>query len=103
MAPHAKMPGLTKRKRKEDAPASDARTSPKKVRSDKSASRPAPPPAPESDEDVDEEIPNPTNGDGSETATDEPKKTFADLGIREELVDATAALGYKYPTPVCEA
>jgi ATP-dependent RNA helicase DDX47/RRP3 len=109
MAPHAKMPGLSKRKRKDDAPATGV--SPKKIRSEKSASKPAskpaPPPAPESSDE--EETANPTNGEGQDeeaatataTATaDEPKKTFADLGIREELIDATTALGYKFPTPI---
>ena len=30
------------------------------------------------------------------------KKTFRDLGIIEELCDATAQLGFKYPTPIQE-
>jgi ATP-dependent RNA helicase DDX47/RRP3 len=105
MAPHAKMPGLSKRKRNDDAPATGV--SLKKIHSEKSASKPAskpaPPPAPESSDE--EETANPANGEGQDeeaaTATaDEPKKTFADLGIREELIDATTALGYKFPTPI---
>jgi hypothetical protein len=84
---HAKMPGLAKRKHAEEAPAAGA----KKVRSDETTPRRAPPSAPKSSdgEDVEEE-----------TASDEPRKTFTDLGVREELVDATKALGYKNPTPV---
>jgi hypothetical protein len=99
---HAKMPSLTKRKR-EAAPATGT-SPPKKVRSDKITSRPAPPPAPElSDDEDEEEIENPTNGESSAaTAEDEPRKSFADLGVREELVDATKALGYSHPTPVSQ-
>ncbi|KAM0322031.1 hypothetical protein ACHAQA_009774 [Verticillium albo-atrum] len=36
---------------------------------------------------------------GDET---EAKKTFADLGVVESLVEATEALGYKHPTPIQE-
>ncbi|GAA4349886.1 DEAD/DEAH box helicase [Angustibacter luteus] len=41
--------------------------------------------------------------DGTESsagAPPEPARTFADLGLRPELLDALAALGYEEPTPI---
>ncbi len=49
---------------------------------------------------------NTTTEDADETATsatnpnDQVTKTFADLGVREELCDACDALKYKHPTPI---
>lgn len=49
---------------------------------------------------------NTTTDDADETATGAPNpsdqvaKTFADLGVREELCDACEALKYKHPTPI---
>lgn len=40
-----------------------------------------------------------TNGTAAQSAV---QRTFADLGIREELCDACTALGYKTPTPIQE-
>ncbi|WP_426564805.1 DEAD/DEAH box helicase [Angustibacter sp. McL0619] len=37
--------------------------------------------------------------DGSEASSD-PARTFADLGLRPELLDALAGLGYEEPTPI---
>ncbi|KAH7139538.1 ATP-dependent rRNA helicase RRP3 [Dendryphion nanum] len=36
----------------------------------------------------------------TKTSKDVAKKTFADLGVREELCEACTNLGYKYPTPI---
>jgi ATP-dependent RNA helicase DDX47/RRP3 len=112
MPPYAKMPGLKTKRKREDAPATGTSSPPKKVRSDKPTSRPAPPPpAPESsdnDEEDEEEIENTANDDSSAAAAEDgptaaedgPRKSFGDLGVREELVDATRALGYLHPTPI---
>lgn len=119
---HSKMPGFAKRKRNEDAPAAVAASSSKKVRpsnapAKKAAAKPAPPPEPESSDDDEEE----QEEDGSDSAgyqsaashpasegeadaptagADEAKKTFADLGVREELCDACENLKFKNPTPI---
>lgn len=116
------MPGFAKRKRNEDAPAAVAASSSKKVRpsnapAKKAAAKPAPPPEPESSDDDEEE----QEEDGSDSAgyqsaashpasegeadaptagADEAKKTFADLGVREELCDACENLKFKNPTPI---
>lgn len=37
---------------------------------------------------------------GANTTSTEPKKTFADLGLREELCDACVQLKFKYATPI---
>jgi ATP-dependent RNA helicase DDX47/RRP3 len=77
----------------------------------KKPAKPAPPPAPESSEDEaeeeeeEEEAPvenkneDPTEGDATPKA-DEAKKTFADLGVREELCDACEQLKFTHPTPI---
>lgn len=73
----------------------------------KKPAKPAPPPAPESsdDEAEEEEAPleskneEPTEGDAAPKA-DEAKKTFADLGVREELCDACEQLKFTHPTPI---
>ncbi|KAH7077558.1 P-loop containing nucleoside triphosphate hydrolase protein [Paraphoma chrysanthemicola] len=36
----------------------------------------------------------------TDTAADEPTKTFTDLGVREELCDACVNLGFTRPTPI---
>ena len=47
-----------------------------------------------------------STGEAEQTTTEAPNtsdqvtKTFADLGVREELVDACTALKYKHPTPI---
>lgn len=33
-------------------------------------------------------------------AEDEPKKTFADLGVSKELCDSCESLGFKHPTDI---
>ncbi|KAJ4350253.1 ribosomal RNA processing protein [Didymosphaeria variabile] len=71
----------------------------------KPAERKVPEPAPESSEDdvvdgeeeVDEEEES-TPADVGETS----KKTFADLGVREELCEACANLKFTHPTPIQE-
>lgn len=75
----------------------------------KKPAKPAPPPAPESSEDEEEEKEEeapleskneePAEGDATPKA-DEAKKTFADLGVREELCDACEQLKFTHPTPI---
>ena len=40
------------------------------------------------------------SADGSTDPTGEPTRSFADLGLRPELLDALAGLGYEEPTPI---
>jgi ATP-dependent RNA helicase DDX47/RRP3 len=49
-------------------------------------------------QDTDEEQETALNG--AETTSNEPKKTFADLGLREELCDACHQLKFKHATPI---
>lgn len=104
------MPGFAKRKRPEDAPVAAAASS-KKVRpsnapAKKVVAKAAPPPEPESsDDDAEDEnsAEVAASGEDTEAATtgaDEAKKTFADLGVREELCDACENLKFKNPTPI---
>lgn len=118
------MPGFAKRKRHEDAPVAAAALS-KKVRpsntpAKKVGAKPAPPPEPKSSGDDDEQVeegegdslddvenqssakaPAPEADTEAATASaDEAKKTFADLGVREELCDACENLKFKNPTPI---
>ena len=39
---------------------------------------------------------------GDEEADQVARKTFTDLGVREELCEACESLGYKHPTPIQE-
>ncbi|CAA9966414.1 atp-dependent rrna helicase rrp3 protein [Pyrenophora teres f. maculata] len=112
------MPGLAKRKLKEVGSSATGASSSKKARSsEKIAAKPAPPPEPESsdeeqeangdEEDTGEEDQGEASASGAEeeaepatTGADEVKKTFADLGIREELCDACENLKFKNPTPI---
>ncbi|KAF7443930.1 ATP-dependent rRNA helicase rrp3 [Pyrenophora tritici-repentis] len=113
------MPGLAKRKLKEVGSSATGASSSKKARSsEKIAAKPAPPPEPESSDD-DEEVNEDEEDGGAEkdqdkssapdaeeeaepatTGADEVKKTFADLGVREELCDACENLKFKNPTPI---
>lgn len=43
---------------------------------------------------------SPEEREFSKAAADEPKKTFADLGVREELCDACENLKFTTPTPI---
>lgn len=77
----------------------------------KKPAKPAPPPAPESSEDEAEEAEeeaveaveqkdgDTVNGDATQPA-EVAKKTFADLGVREELCDACEALKFTHATPI---
>ena len=56
---------------------------------------PSPPASPTA-----EDAPNDGAKENSNGGTEEPKKTFADLGIIPSLCDACDALGYKAPTPI---
>ena len=93
-----------------------------KLPSKKPTAKPAPPPEPESSDDEehleesDEEhdtangenasenghgaAKTPDSEQGEPAAADEPKKTFADLGVREELCDACENLKFVNPTPI---
>ncbi|EMD89346.1 hypothetical protein COCC4DRAFT_195819 [Bipolaris maydis ATCC 48331] len=115
------MPGFAKRKRTEDARVATASSS-KKARPSsappkKVVAKPAPPPEPESSDDDEEEgdedgsenaeDQNVANSSGSEqeaeaatAGADEARKTFADLGVREELCDACENLKFTNPTPI---
>lgn len=117
------MSGFAKRKRPEDAPVAAAASS-KKVRpsnapAKKAVAKTAPPPEPESSDNEEEEVGRegdssddaedqksakiPASEEEGEAATagaDEAKKTFADLGVREELCDACENLKFKNPTPI---
>jgi ATP-dependent RNA helicase DDX47/RRP3 len=122
------MPGFKKRKLNESAPTmGNAESSTSAPPRKRPSVRPAPPPQPEpiehdsasegsekdvasepisgsesnngeDDHDGDEEQETALNG--AETTSDEPKKTFADLGLREELCDACHQLKFKYATPI---
>ena len=117
------MPGFAKRKRHEDAPVAAAALSkkarPSNAPAKKVVAKPAPPSEPESsddDEQVEEEegdssddaedqssakAPAPeADTEAATTGADEVKKTFADLGVREELCDACENLKFKNPTPI---
>lgn len=111
------------KKRKLDAGAAPSGSAQPKVKlakssrstSNKPVAKPAPPPASESESDEDDEVSEeeqePTVQNGEDTAadsskgenapsSDEPKKTFADLGVREELCDACENLKFTHPTPI---
>lgn len=109
------MPAIMKRKSNGAAPSHGAdahkskvsRTGPYTKPSSKSIQRKVPEPAPESEsessageedeeEEENEEVIN--ENDGEQTA----KKTFADLGVREELCEACANLKFTHPTPIQE-
>jgi ATP-dependent RNA helicase DDX47/RRP3 len=89
--------------------------------------KPAPPPEPESSDNGDDDTERESTDDGedqdvvghvgskeeagpsanvdpaseeAQPSTNEPKKTFADLGVREELCDAVENLKYIHPTPI---
>jgi ATP-dependent RNA helicase DDX47/RRP3 len=113
------MPGLKKRKLNEDASSRSAASSSKKskVPEKRVSAKPAPPPAPATESSDDEDEVEVEEGvDAEEDAADttaegeaeeeaaaadaEPKKTFADLGLREELCDACDHLKFKNPTPI---
>ena len=126
------MPGVTKRKLHADATtaagASSKKVRPSNAPAKKVQKKPAPPPESESGDDDDaserdstdaqedqdavgdvssnaEAGPSTTADATSEEAqpsTNEPKKTFADLGVREELCDAVENLKYVHPTPIQE-
>jgi ATP-dependent RNA helicase DDX47/RRP3 len=110
------------------ASASSKKVRASKTPDKKTSVRPAPPPEPESSDDddneeVDDGEEDNANGESSGTdqkavvrdssheeenepaatgavEADEPKKTFADLGVREELCDACENLKFKNPTPI---
>lgn len=115
------MPGFAKRKRTEDvrvaATSSSKKARPASAPAKKVVAKPAPPPEPESSDDDEEEgdedgsdnseDQNVANASGSEqeaeaamAGADEAKKTFADLGVREELCDACENLKFTNPTPI---
>lgn len=112
------MPGVTKRKLRDDA--TTATGASKKVRpsdapAKKVQKKPAPPPESESSDDdrdpTDDEEEREVEGDNTpndeaepstSASADEPKKSFRDLGIREELCDTVESLNYKNPTPIQE-
>lgn len=120
---YTKMSGPAKRKLKEVGSVSTGASSKKKkvqpsISANKVAAKPAPPPEPESSDD-DEEVDEHEDGTGNEeeqgdasgsdaeeeaepatASADEVKKTFADLGVREELCDACENLKFKNPTPI---
>ncbi|KAI4700628.1 ribosomal RNA processing protein [Alternaria sp. BMP 2799] len=126
------MPGVTKRKLHADATtaagASSKKVRPSNAPAKKAQKKPAPPPESESGDDDDAEERESTDaeegqdvvGDSSskdeagpsttldatseeaQPAANEPKKTFADLGVREELCDAVENLKYVHPTPIQE-
>ena len=54
------------------------------------------------DEEIDENGLESTenNGSSNDTQDNEPKKSFADLGVIPELCDACKERGYKFPTPI---
>ncbi|CAN9404106.1 unnamed protein product [Alternaria alternata] len=55
------------------------------------------------EEDVaDDATPEEEAGSSTAATADAPKKTFRDLGIREELCDTVESLNYKNPTPIQE-
>ncbi|RMZ71547.1 hypothetical protein GMOD_00006672 [Pyrenophora seminiperda CCB06] len=113
------MPGLAKRKLNQVESVATDSSSKKKTK--KVAAKPAPPPEPESSHDDSDEASEDEEDAGSEeeqeessvsgaeeetepaTASadaDQVKKTFADLGVREELCDACENLKFTNPTPI---
>ncbi|KAI4959189.1 ribosomal RNA processing protein [Alternaria arbusti] len=126
------MPGVTKRKLHADATTaagvSSKKVRPSNAPAKKVQKKPAPPPESESGDDDDAEERDSTDGEevqevvgdsnskdeaGPSTTADttneeaqpaanEAKKTFADLGVREELCDAVENLKYVHPTPIQE-
>ncbi|KAK7534155.1 ATP-dependent rRNA helicase RRP3 [Phyllosticta citribraziliensis] len=94
------MPAIKKRKIDSEKAAAKpkatkSRTSSESVPEKKSA--PVEPVANDAQSESDESQPQNESPDGEET---QPKKTFRDLGIIEELCNSCEALGYKHPTPV---
>ncbi|RYN41948.1 ATP-dependent rRNA helicase [Alternaria arborescens] len=113
------MPGVTKRKLPKDAAvaagASSKKARPSNAPAKKVQKKAAPPPESEpsesdrdstddgEEEDVAEDNTAEEEAGSSTTAiADAPKKTFRDLGIREELCDTVESLNYKNPTPIQE-
>ncbi|KAI4711177.1 ribosomal RNA processing protein [Alternaria sp. Ai002NY15] len=126
------MPGVTKRKLHADATtaagASSKKVRPSNAPAKKVQKKPAPPPESESGDDDDAEERDSTDAEEAQDVVDdssskdqarpsttadatseeaqpaanEPKKTFADLGVREELCDAVENLKYVHPTPIQE-
>ncbi|KAF2445060.1 ATP-dependent rRNA helicase RRP3 [Karstenula rhodostoma CBS 690.94] len=104
------------KRRKLDAPASTAATSAHKSKPSKHSERPAksnakpatrkePEPAPESSEDDAEDAEEEVEVEEENAAADTgeiSKKTFADLGVREELCEACVNLKFTNPTPIQE-
>ncbi|KAF1936383.1 DEAD-domain-containing protein [Clathrospora elynae] len=110
------MPGITKRKLAEGATSSSKKARPSKLPNTKLPATPAEPESSDDDdeeeddiEDEDEEEQD-ANGENSgktlgevvrdSSPADAAKKTFADLGVREELCDACENLKFKTPTPI---
>ncbi|KAL5427350.1 ribosomal RNA processing protein [Paraphaeosphaeria minitans] len=108
------MPAI--KRRKLDAPASTAGPYPHKTKPSKSSERPAKPnakpaprkepvPAPRSSDDEAEDAEEDVEAEEESAPVDageSPKKTFADLGVREELCEACVNLKFTNPTPIQE-
>ncbi|KAL5416860.1 ribosomal RNA processing protein [Paraphaeosphaeria minitans] len=108
------MPAI--KRRKLDAPASTAGPYPHKTKPSKRSERPAKPnakpaprkepvPAPRSSDDEAEDAEEDVEAEEESAPVDageSPKKTFADLGVREELCEACVNLKFTNPTPIQE-
>ena len=103
------MSALKKRKVSASAPAVDVAPSrpSKSAKSAKPAkpTKPAEPSAPETSDDDDDHDEQDAAADSTPAAddvpaSDTPTKTFADLGVREELCDACENLKFTHPTPI---
>ncbi|KAK7180281.1 ribosomal RNA processing protein [Paraphaeosphaeria sporulosa] len=104
------------KRRKLDAPTSAAGPYPHKSKPSKRSERPAKPnaktaprkepePAPESSEDDAEDAEQVVEAEEESAPVDQgesSKRTFADLGVREELCEACANLKFTNPTPIQE-
>jgi ATP-dependent RNA helicase DDX47/RRP3 len=73
-------------------------TKKRKLNSDENPSKNEPPSSPTSDLEAHHQEFLPSGKDGAPHS--EPDKSFADLGVIEQLCDACTALGYKKPTPI---
>ncbi|KAF9739995.1 ribosomal RNA processing protein [Paraphaeosphaeria minitans] len=108
------MPAI--KRRKLDAPASTAGPYPHKTKPSKRSERPAKPnakpaprkepvPAPRSSDDEAEDAEEDVEAEEESAPVDageSPKKTFADLGVQEELCEACVNLKFTNPTPIQE-